>query len=235
MASQTVVNVPPTVTDEQPAVTGKQPSVSEKQPSVSEKPSTNLTPVVTDQPTNQTENEELLNDQKRVELDKLKSLEDNIILYIKKSGQDNKSIFLSMLINYVMCYSDDYTSSLEELSKNNGISFEKHIKMYLIQLLNHYKNPKSSLQNDDVSFSQIKLMLLSFFHKKISIIPDVVEPQIKHINTGAPRVVLHSNKIKEDEQAALNKEKIKAEFDEQTRGGFRDLSKLTDALHDMFE
>jgi hypothetical protein len=109
--------------------------------------------------------------QKHIELDKLKSLEDNIILYIQKSDQNNKSIFFSMLINYVLCYSD-YPKSREELEKNKSGGFENQIQKYLIQLLTYYE--KNTLLTDkEVSFTEIKIMLLSFYHKKISIISSV--------------------------------------------------------------
>ena len=244
MMSKTVQ--PPIVNG--PSVT-VQPPIVNGQTTVSDQP-------VSDQPTNQTED-----DTKLIELNKLKSLEDNIILYIKKSGQHNKSIFLSMLINYVICYSG-YPESIEELNKNNGIGFENHIKLYLIQLLNHYKNPKSSLKNEDISFSQIKLMLLSFFHTKISIIPDIVEPKIQHTQTGVQRQVSLYIQKQADIQKELNKEQAKkqkasgtqasgtqaliiqtqqtdaeekAEFEVHKKGGFRDFSELSDALSDMFE
>jgi hypothetical protein len=219
MASKNVtgtsVTGQPTVSVQQPAVSG-QPAISDKPPAVSDKPTAEQP--VTEELTNQPEDDTLINEQKRIELDKLKSLEDNIILYIKKSGQHNKSIFLSMLINYVISYSG-YPESLEELNKNNGIGFEKHIKMYLIQLLNHYQNPKSSLKNEDISFSQIKLMLLSFFHKKISIIPDVAEPQIQHINTGSFRLISLSKQKENAIKAAIKKAEAKQQKELSTTPG----------------
>jgi hypothetical protein len=109
-------------------------------------------------------------DKKRIELDKLKSLEDSIIHFIQQSGQNNKSIFLSMLINYVMCYNDEYTTSISELNNNKGEGFEEYIKDYLLKLLRYYEK-NTTLDDAKVSFSQIKLMLLKFFHTKISPIP----------------------------------------------------------------
>jgi hypothetical protein len=124
--------------------------------------------------------------EKRIKLEKIKSLEDGIISYINNSEYNyNKSIFLSMLINYIMPY-NDHDTSIKELTLNNGIGFEKYIKQYLIELLTYYKEPKSSLTNTNISLIDLKLMLLSFFNTKISIIlPNINE--IYNIKTGAVR------------------------------------------------
>ena len=122
-------------------------------------------------------------------LDKIKALEDGIISYINNTEYvNNKSVFLSMLINYVMPY-NNYGQSITELKlNNNGIGFEKYIKNYLLELLNHYKEPRSSMTNTDISFSQLKLNLLTFFHTKISVIvPE--HNEIHDIKTGARRKI----------------------------------------------
>uniref|UniRef100_A0A6C0JLJ4 Uncharacterized protein n=1 Tax=viral metagenome TaxID=1070528 RepID=A0A6C0JLJ4_9ZZZZ len=126
-----------------------------------------------------------IKENKQKELDKLKSLEDGIIKNIKKSGQNNKSILLSMLINYVMCY-NDYDISIAELKKNKGEGFEKYTRLYLLQLLNYYKI-NETLDDKSVVFSQLKLMLLTFFHTKISPIISVVNGSIRRIQTGEQR------------------------------------------------
>jgi hypothetical protein len=145
-------------------------------------------------------------EKKQEDLEQLKSLEDGIITFIQHTDQiDCKNVFLSMLINYVMCYSD-YTPSITAIESNKGIAFENYIKNYLLKLLKYYET-QTTLNNDKVSFSQIKIMLLSFFHKKISVIIPVVN-EIHNIKTGKKRAITISQINAEEKVLQIEKRAV---------------------------